>query len=74
VAPISDGKTSTLLREVTAAIKIYQVRGFVICDLHSDSDFECIRDAVRPIEMNIVPPDSHVGEIERSIRTIKEQL
>jgi hypothetical protein len=27
-----------------------------------------------PIGLNVVPADSHVGEIERSIRTVKERL
>jgi hypothetical protein len=36
--------------------------------------FNCIREHVRPVQVNIVPADSHVGEIERSIRTIKERL
>jgi hypothetical protein len=45
-----------------------------VCDIHADNEFECIRENVRPTDMNIVPADSHVGEIERSIRTIKERL
>ena len=43
-------------------------------DIHVDNEFECIRAAVRPIEMNFVPSDSQVGEFERSIRTIKERV
>jgi hypothetical protein len=74
VAPITDRKFTTLLREVKAALTLYHARGLVVCDIHSDSEFACIRDAIRPVEMNIVPPDSHVGDVERSIRTIKERL
>jgi hypothetical protein len=29
---------------------------------------------MQPIEINVVPADSHVGEVERSIRTMKERL
>jgi hypothetical protein len=47
---------------------------FVVCDVHSDSKFDCLRTALRPIALNIVPPDNHVDEVERSIRTIKECL
>ena len=65
---------ATLLREVTAVIRVYHARGLVVRDLHSDSEFECLRQAILPIAMNVVPPDSHVGEVERSIRTIKERL
>jgi hypothetical protein len=42
--------------------------------LHADNEFECIREDVRPILLDIVPANSHVGEIKRSIRTIKERL
>ena len=74
MASINDRTFATLLREVKAAIQLYVVRGFVVCDVHSDSEFECLRAALRPLVLNIVPPDSHVGEVERSIRTIKERL
>jgi hypothetical protein len=53
-------------------IKLYTVRGLVIRDIHADNEFECICEEIRPIDMNIVTADSHVGEVERSIRTIKE--
>ena len=43
-------------------------------DVHADNEFECARAALLPIGLNVVPADSHVGEIERSIRTIKERL
>ena len=32
----------------------------------------CITNDVLPIKMNIVTTDEHVGEVERSIRTIKD--
>ena len=53
---------------------MYQSRGLTVCDIHADNEFDCIREDIRPIKMNIVPTDSHVGEIERSICTIKERL
>ena len=42
--------------------------------MHADSELECVREDLQPIALNIVPADSHVGEVERSIRTIKERL
>jgi hypothetical protein len=71
---VTDRSRNTILRETNAAIKLYQARGLDVRDIHADSEFECIRDELRPIEMNIVPPDSHVGEVERSVRTLKERL
>jgi len=74
VALVTNRNKSTILREARAVINLYQSRGLVVRDVHADNEFECIRDDIRPIDMNIVPADSHVGEIERSIRTIKERL
>ncbi|KAI2499682.1 Reverse transcriptase (RNA-dependent DNA polymerase) [Fragilaria crotonensis] len=74
VAPVADRTRATILKEITSVISLYQDRGFRVCDVHADNEFECIRNAIRPTEMNIVPADGHVGEVERSIRTIKERL
>jgi hypothetical protein len=62
------------MREMWAVIKLYESRGFHVCDLQADNEFECIRHDIRPIELNIVPADSHVGEVESSIRMLKERL
>jgi len=42
-------------------------------DIHGDNEFQCIKEDMRPINMNITAPDGHVGEVERSIRTIKDR-
>ena len=74
VRKVPDRGKSVILQETRAVLKLYQSRGFEVCDIHADAEFECIREDVRPVELNIVPADSHVGEIERSIRTLKERL
>lgn len=74
VTPVSDRTMKTILRETHAVIKLYHARGFFVRDLHVDNEFECIRHHLLPIVLNVVPADSHVGEVERSIRTIKERL
>ena len=74
MAPIPDRTFATLLREVTAVLNLYHARGLIVRDVHADHEFAGLRDALRPVAMNIVAPDSHVGEVERSIRTIKERL
>ena len=38
-----------------------------------DNEFECIRNEVQPPQLHIAPPDEHIGEVERSVRTIKER-
>ena len=72
--PVPDRNRSTILRRLRHTIKMYQARGFTVRDVHCDHEFECIRSDLLPIAMNVVPADSHVGEVERSIRTIKERL
>ena len=74
VSPIPDRKASTILREMKTVLNLYRYRGLVVRDVHADSEFEPLREPVRPTVLNVVPPDSHVGEVERSIRTIKERL
>jgi hypothetical protein len=41
--------------------------------VHADCEMECIFQNILPANLNVVATDSHVGEVERSIRTIKER-
>ena len=41
--------------------------------IHGDNEFECVREEIRPILLNISAADEHVSMVERSIRTIKER-
>jgi hypothetical protein len=74
VAPVADRSFKTILRELQAAIQLYTDRGFTVCAIHGDHEFECTRLALSPLHLNIVAADGHVGKVERSIRTIKERL
>ena len=74
VRSVADRGKPVILKELLHAALLYQHRGFDVRDVHGDHEFECVRDELRPIELNIVPADCHVGEVERSIRTIKERL
>jgi hypothetical protein len=74
VSAVTNRNKATILNGSKAAIRLYEARGLTVCDIHADNEFECIREDVCPTDMNIVPTDSHVGEVERSIRTIKERL
>jgi len=73
VAPVLDRTKDTLLRETKAAVALYQSRGFNIPDLHTDMEFGGIRNNVLPTRLNVTAANDHVGEVERSIRTIKER-
>jgi hypothetical protein len=74
ISAVPDRTKPTILRELQAVLRLYQARGLTVCDIHGDHEIECVRDALRPIALDIVAADSHVGEVERSIRTIKERL
>jgi hypothetical protein len=74
VAPVTNVNRATLREQTKAVIDCYTNRGFNITNIHADGAFECIREAVAPIILNINAADEHVGEVERSIRTIKERV
>jgi hypothetical protein len=52
---------------------MYNSRGFNISDLHANMEFECIQNNVLPSRLNVTAADNHVGEVELSIRTMKER-
>jgi hypothetical protein len=74
IAMLPDRSKSSILKQLNLVINLYHSRGFSIEDIHSDHEFECIRNDILPTQLNVVAADSHVGEIERSIRTIKERV
>ena len=76
---------ATILRTIKKEITAYAQRGFDIRDVHGDQEFECIRtellslhlqDGFRFLQHGIAletcTMNDHIGEVERSIRTIKE--
>jgi len=74
IAQVPNRLKTTILRETQAIVNLYHARGFTVSDIHTDNELACIREDIRPIHMDVVPVDSHVGEVERSIRTIKERV
>ena len=51
---------------------MYHTRGLEVIQLNTDNEFACIEEDIRPINLNMVAVGEHVGDIERSGRTIKE--
>ena len=74
ISHVHDRKYETIKRELSAVIRMYPSRGFTVTDIHADHEFSCVRHDFHPIHLNVVPADCHVGEVERSIRTIKERV
>jgi hypothetical protein len=52
---------------------MYKSRGSNISDLHANMEFECIRHNVLPSRLNVTAAANHVGEVKRSIQTMKER-
>jgi hypothetical protein len=74
IVSISDRSHLTIKTEFKRVIHMYQQRGFTVSDIHGDHEFDGVSDFFSPIRFNIVAADGHVGEVERSIRTIKERF
>ena len=74
VAAISNRRKATLEKEIKDVINMYHARGFEVTDFHADNEFAPIQQRILPVLSNIVAADDHVGQVERSIRTIKERV
>jgi Reverse transcriptase (RNA-dependent DNA polymerase)/Zinc knuckle len=74
VNPVTSLTKATLIENTMAVINAHRQRGFTVTTIHADGAFECMREAVAPTILNINAADEHVGEVERSIRTIKERV
>ena len=64
----------TMSAFVSGAIREYTLRGFTVRGVHADCEFECIEPDIRPVALDVVTANGHVPEVERSIRTMKEDL
>jgi hypothetical protein len=73
VSAVNDRSKDTIIKNLDQAIRLYNSRGFIITDLHTDNKFACIRDHIAPINLNLVAANGHVGEVDRSIRKSKER-
>lgn len=69
---LPDRRKGTILQHLRVVLSLYTDRGFIIRDIHADLEFACMRQDLAGINLNIVPQDEHVPEIERSTETIKE--
>ena len=56
-----------MLQGVQRVLNLYHSRGLKVAQIAADNEFECLRDHIRPIMLNVVAADEHVSEIERSI-------
>jgi hypothetical protein len=64
--------TTDMKNGIKKVINIYHSRNLLVEQLNTDNEFNVIRDDIRPTLLNMVAANEHVGNIERSIRTVKE--
>ena len=57
---------------VKRVLPVYQGRGLRVTKVNCDNEFEGLQDMISPATLHVVGANEHVGDIERSIRTIKE--
>jgi hypothetical protein len=74
VAAVRNRSKPVLLNELKTVLNFYESRNYHITGVHADHEFKCIREEIRPVNLDVAAPDDHVHEIERSIRTVKERV
>ena len=55
-------------------INLYESRGLTVSHVHADYEFESVRLSLLPTELQVVGQGDHVPEIERSVRTLKDDF
>ena len=71
---VPDRTKETMLSFVNKSISEYTKHGFEVVDIHADKEFECLRELLGNVSLEIGGPDEHVPEVEHSIRTMKETM
>ena len=71
---VSDRTKETVLSFTNKSILEYTRCGFEIVDIHADKEFECLRESLGNVSLEICGPDEHVPEVERSIMMMKETM
>eukprot|EP00536_Pseudo-nitzschia_multiseries_P012709 jgi/Psemu1/32890/gm1.32890_g len=75
---ITNMKQHILAKTIRAIAGQYAARGLRVAQVHADNQFECIRESLldmeHPITVHCVPAGQHEPTIERSNRTLKENI
>ena len=60
-------------KEFKRVINIYHTRGLKLNRINVDNEFKCVREKVRPGNLNTVAVGEHARDVNKSIRTLKEE-
>ena len=72
--PLPNRYKSSILDHLQPIIQLYNSRGFNVTELKADGEFKCLQDDILPVSFDPVAADDHVSDVERSIRTVKDDL
>ena len=72
VVPIQDRSKATILKHVKTTVDLHTTRGFIVNEIIADNEFACIKDKIIPVLLNLVSCGEHCGDIENSIKFLKE--
>ena len=62
-----------IINMVKRAVNVYHARGIRITQINVDNEFQVLEEKLAPMKVNLVGAGEHVGNIERSGRTIQER-
>ena len=71
---IPNRTVATLIGALKKVINLYARGGYIVTLIMMDQEFKKIVGTLRPVGINTTASREHVGEIERSNRTVKEQV
>ena len=72
VEHIQSRTVASLSKALTKVLKLYARGGFVVNLIMMDGEFAKLESSYELVEINTTAAREHAGEIERSVRTIKE--
>ena len=52
-----------MLKGIKACINLYHARGLEVSQLNTDNEFTCIEEDIRPVRLNVVAANEHVGNV-----------
>ena len=74
IEEVDNRAQNTMINGIKRVVNLYKCRGITIDNIHADNKFACCKGALGSIKLNIAGAGMHVGEVERSIQTIKERV
>ena len=63
-----------LLSHLHTVLNLYFSWGFNVNWIHRYGQFKCIHETIHPTLLHTAAPEQHIPEVERSIRTLKDDV